>query len=196
MARATTPLEADLIHSAHIPRVRPAGLIGLVWGLGGVLLLLGQAIARLAPLAVEGLSTPLAGWQWGITFVWVVGMAWSEGYKGFQRAFSPRVVGRAFHLARNPRPLHVLLAPLYCMGLVHATRRRAIASWILLATMATLVVLVRQLPQPWRGIVDAGVVVGLVWGVVAIGGFFVRALRGRPPAVPLELPGEVRQARR
>jgi len=29
-------------------------------------------------------------------------------------------------------------------------------------------VLVRLVPQPWRGIVDAGVVIGLAWGAVSL----------------------------
>src|SRR5690606_32905631 len=107
------------------------GALGAAWGLGAVVLLLVQAIARLAPLAVEGLTAhPLAGWQWTLAGAWTAGMAWSEGYRGFQRAFSPRVVARALYLARNPRPVHVLLAPFFCMGLVHARRRRLVASWV------------------------------------------------------------------
>jgi len=35
---------------------------------------------------------------------------------------------------------------------------------------------VRRLAQPWRGIIDAGVVVGLAWGV---GSVVYYALRGR-----------------
>jgi hypothetical protein len=99
------------------------------------------------------------------------------------------VVARALHLARHPRPLHLLLAPFYCMGLVHASRRRLVTSWVLVVTIASMVVAVRFLPQPWRGMVDAGVVVGLGWGLVAILVFAARALGGRPPAVALELPG-------
>ena len=48
--------------------------------------------------------------------------------------------------------------------------------------------LVRQLAQPWRGIVDAGVVVGLIWGVMALIAFWWRAVAGQPPAVPHDMP--------
>jgi hypothetical protein len=43
------------------------------------------------------------------------------------------------------------------------------------------------LPQPWRGIVDLGVVIGLAWGLVALGVFTVQAFSGRlnhAPEVP------------
>lgn len=66
-------------------------------------------------------------------------------------------------------------------------------SWVLLAAMVGLVVLVRQLPQV-RGFLDAGVVVGVAWGAAAVLVIAWRALRGRPPAVPLELPAGTRQA--
>jgi len=139
------------------------------WGVLGVLGLVARAIVRLAPLAIEPiemgmLSLPL----WALYIGWILFNAYAEGYRGFQRSFSPRVVARAVHLGHNPRVLHVALAPLFCMGLFHAKRRRLIAAWSLLIGIVMLIVLIRLIPQPWRGIVDAGVVVGLVWGELSI----------------------------
>ena len=51
-----------------------------------------------------------------------------------------------------------------------------------------LIVLIRKLDQPWRGIVDAGVVVGLGWGLVATLWAGGRDLCGRPIAIDLDLP--------
>lgn len=121
----------------------------------------------------------------GICAAWTLFSMYAEGYRGFQRGFSPRVVARAFHLARNPRALWVMLAPLYAMGLVHATRRRLAISWTFVLAIVAVVVGVRHVPQPWRGIIDTGVVVGLVWGIVAIVVFVARR-----PDVDLELPTE------
>ena len=53
------------------------------------------------------------------------------------------------------------------MCFLQAPRRRLIVAYLLAAGVAVLVAMYRTLPQPWRGILDAGVVVGLVWGVIA-----------------------------
>lgn len=103
----------------------------------------------------------------------VIYMGYAEGYKGFHLGFAPRVVVRARYLADNPRPLHVLLAPLFCMGYIYATRRRQILSFSLTALIICFVLIARSMPQPWRGIVDAGVVVGLSFGVASIAYFLI-----------------------
>lgn len=154
-----------------------AGKLIALWGIAGVLALLGQAIVRLAPLALEPLrdhsmSTP----QWGLYAAWTLFNAYAEGYRGFQKAFAPRVVARAVHLGHHPRPLHVLLAPMFCMAMFHAKKKNLILAWGLLTGIILLVTAVRMLPQPWRGIVDGGVVVGLLWGVVSIVVMFACAL--------------------
>ena len=101
---------------------------------------------------------------------------------GFQRNFSPRVVARAMHLAKDHDALSVALAPFYCMALFRANRRKKIVAWVLLTVIVTIVILVRMLPQPWRGIIDAGVVVGLAWGSLSIVVLFLRAVfQGRVP---------------
>jgi ABC-type spermidine/putrescine transport system permease subunit I len=146
------------------------------WGVIGVLGLLSQAIYRLAPLAVEPLRTGMSPLQWALYGGWVGFNAYAEGYRGFQRSFSPRVVARAIHLAQHPSLLAVVLAPPYCMALFRAKRRRRITAWVLLVVIVTIVLLVRTVPQPWRGIIDAGVVVGLAWGALSIVVLFVRAV--------------------
>ncbi len=168
---------------------KPANLAVALWGVLGVLAILGQAIWRLGGLAMEPIvEGSLSGTGWALYGLSIAFNAYAEGYKAFQLQFSPRVVARAFHLARNPRPLHVALAPFYCMALFHATRKRLIVSWTVLLGVVTIVLAVRQLPQPWRGIVDAGVVVGLGWGCLAIAWFFARAARGQALPVPPDVP--------
>jgi hypothetical protein len=54
------------------------------------------------------------------------------------------------------------------MGYFYATRKRMIVSWAVTSGIVLLILAVRLLPQPWRGIVDLGVVAGLTWGLVAI----------------------------
>ncbi|MCA9658322.1 MAG: hypothetical protein KC486_08260 [Myxococcales bacterium] len=164
-------------------------LMIVAWGVGGVLGLLANAVVRLWPLAVEpvrsGMMTPAL---WAAAAAWILFMAYTEGYRGFHRAFSPRVVARALWLSRNPRGYLVVLAPLFSMGLIHATKVRRIVSWTILIGVIVLVMIVRGLEQPWRGIVDSGVVVGLALGALSIAGHLVLALLGREPAIPPDVP--------
>jgi len=169
----------------------PAQLAIMLWSVGGVIALLAQAIVRLLPRALEPLGDGSLTVAAGLAYVFAIaGMAYSEGYRGFQQQFSPRVAVRVLHLANNPTPLLVVFAPLYAMGLIHANRRRLISSWVLLLAIVGLIVLVRMLAQPWRGAIDAGVVVGLTWGALATVAIFVRALRGSPPEVDPDLPDD------
>ena len=151
-----------------------------LWGLTGVVLLLGQALWRLVPLAAEPFVQPgFTTLHWVLYAAFAVFMAWSEGYRGFQKAFAPRVVSRARRLPSRPAWTWVL-APAVCMGLLHATRKRLIVSWVLLIGIVSLVVAVKQLPWQWRAIVDGGVVVGLGWGVLAVLAFAVRGSEADP----------------
>ncbi len=145
----------------------------MAWGIGGVLLLLTFAIFRLAPMALELENSSMSLLHWSALVFSVIYMAYAEGYKGFHLGFAPRVVARARYLGANPRPLHVLLAPLFCMGYIYATRKRQILSFALTSMIICFVLIARMLPQPWRGIVDAGVVVGLVLGILSIAYFLI-----------------------
>ena len=98
----------------------------------------------------------------------VVYMAYAEGYKGFHLGFAPRVIVRASYLKQHPNPLHVLLAPVFCMGYIHATRRRQLLSIGLTVMIICFIFMARMLSPPWRGILDAGVVVGLGLGITSI----------------------------
>ncbi|RMG17993.1 MAG: hypothetical protein D6729_07750 [Deltaproteobacteria bacterium] len=112
------------------PWRRAARLLALAWGVGGVALLLLQAVIRLTPRAVEPLVDGSAGpVHLGLYLLSVLFNGYAEGYRAFQKQFSPRVVVRAFWLAEHPRPVLLLVAPLFCMGHLHATRRRLILAW-------------------------------------------------------------------
>ncbi|GAB4528506.1 MAG: hypothetical protein Tsb0020_45650 [Haliangiales bacterium] len=160
------------------------------WGVLGFAAIVFRAVWSLTPIAVESALSGLSGLQWALGLGWVGFMVYSEGYKGFQLKVAPRVAARAMYLARNPRPVLVILAPLFCMGLIHATRKRLIVSWCVLIGIVTMVLLVRQVGQPWRGIVDAGVVAGLMWGLISILWWFGRALLGHDLPVPSDVPGD------
>jgi hypothetical protein len=169
-----------------------AGTIGAFWGIMGVFLLIGGAVYRLIPLALAAFYSPFRWYHWLAWTASVLIMAHAEGYSGFQLHFSPRVAARALYLREHPKTLHIIFAPLFCMGYFHATRRRQAVSLSLTAGIIGLVLAIRRVPQPWRGIIDAGVVVGLAWGFVSLLWFAARAFTGRgcdhSPEVPENSP--------
>jgi hypothetical protein len=144
-------------------------------------------VFRLTPFAVDAIQAGLAPFQWGALFGNVIFMGYTNGYRVFQRQFSPRVVARAWALRAEPTPARVLFAPFFCMAYFGAVAKRQRIAWGVTIGVVILVLLVRTLAQPWRGIVDAGVVVSLAWAVFAILGFAARAVGGTPPAVSPDL---------
>ena len=159
----------------------------LIWGVGGVIALIARALFRLTPTALEPIQT-LTVAQWAILLSWCGFMAYSEGYKGFHLAFAPRVIARANYLGNHPTILRIVFAPLICMGLFYATKKRLIVSWCLLIGIISLIVAIRLLEQPWRGIVDAGVVLGLGLGLMSLLYFLIRAIAGQMPSVNPDIP--------
>lgn len=151
------------------------GTIGAFWGVTGTMLLLGFAVWRLTPIAVDIFQHELSLLHWTILIGNTLFMAYSEGYRGFQKGYSPRVAARCLHISKNPAMLNTLLAPLFVMGYFHTTRKRLIVTYSLTTMIVTFIIFIKYLDQPWRGIVDAGVVVGLVWGIISILYFMVLA---------------------
>jgi len=188
------PGQVDILNdTANVaPFMRPwVQKLVAAWGIAWVSLLLGQAIWRLGPLALEPWTEDLmTNGQKGIYIGWLIANAYLEGYRGFQLRFSPRVVSRAVYLGQNPRPLWVILALPFCMSLFHSSRRQMTVSWSFIAGLILLIWWVRSLPQPWRGIVDGGVVLGLLWGLGVIWALFARYLLGHRIPPPADLPAD------
>ena len=165
------------------------GRLGSIWGVVGVSLLLAFAVYRLSIIAIDAFSYEFEWYHWLVLIGNSIFMAHSEGYKGFQQGFSPRVAARARYILKNPRLLHVVTAPLFCMSFFYATRRRLIVAYAMTLGIIALVVVFNQISQPWRGILDAGVVVGLSWGIASLIWFSIEALNSRefkfPPEIPL-----------
>jgi hypothetical protein len=154
-------------------------IIGALWGLLGVTALIGSAIYRLTPRAVEALEMGLTLWQWIALVGFALFMLIAEGYRGFQKKFSPRTAARVKFLRDHPTPLRVMLAPFFCMGYFHANRKTQLTAIILTLGIILLVVLVHYCPQPWRGIIDFGVVLGLTWGIISFWIFTYQALTNK-----------------
>ena len=152
---------------SRIPFRDALGAGGAVWAIAGIAGLLAWAIYRLAAIALGALEEPLAWYHWAAIGAIVPFMAWSEGWRGFQLRFSPRVAERAMLIRTAPTAARVIFAPLFAAGFFGGSRREQIGACAGTVAIIVLVIVVHRLDQPWRGILDAGVVAGLSWGVVA-----------------------------
>ena len=151
------------------------GYIAVLWGITGIGLLIGSAIYRLSLIGLETFDYSLDWYHWLALAFSIAFMGFAEGYRGFQQAWSPRVAARLLFLSQNVSPIRLLLAPLFCMGFFDIVRKRMIVTYCLTSGIILMVLLVHQLDQPWRGIVDFGVVTGLIWGMVSLAIFTIQA---------------------
>jgi len=167
---------------------RPLTLLSaaaVAWATLGWSAVLGFAIWRLGAIAWEALVAPLSTVQWLVLAANTIFMLWAEGYRGFQQRFSPRAAARVLWLRDHARPWSALLAPAFCVGLVGAPPVLLRRMWIGAALIVLAVLVVQRLAQPWRGIVDVGVVLGLSWGLLSFLAMVFAALRsGSGPVDP------------
>ncbi|MEM1058691.1 MAG: hypothetical protein AAGK14_05540 [Verrucomicrobiota bacterium] len=158
------------------------GWVGWTWALAGILTILLVPIYRLSLIAWDAFFYKLMWWHWAATLAWLLFMIYAEGWRGFHRAWAPRTAARAHFLLHHPTPLRVALAPLFCMCFFEASRKRKIVAWVLTGFIIALVLIVGVLPQPWRGLIDLGVVVGLSMGVVSFLFHVLKAFYREPAA--------------
>jgi hypothetical protein len=150
--------------------------IAALWGILGITYSLGKAIHGMRTHVEKAFSEPFTLLHWAALIGFCFFMLYFEGYKGFQKKYSPRTAARARYLRDNPNILHSLLAPLFCMGYFFANRKTKLKAYILTIGIALLVMSMNKCPQPWRGIIDLGVMLGLSWGLVAFWIFSYQAL--------------------
>jgi len=143
------------------------GIIAVTWAIIGLLALLGFACWRLSAYTIESFSMPLNWLHWLVFIVWTLFMAHGEGYKGFQLKFSPRFAARCKYLLSNASWLQTVSAPLFCMAYFHAPKKRMVATFALTVMIIVFIFTFRLIPQPWKGLLDFGVVFGLAWGMTS-----------------------------
>jgi hypothetical protein len=153
---------------------RRIGNVAAIWGVAGACLILGFAVMRMFRQVSEGFAHPLNVSHYAVMVPWLFFMLYSEGYKGFQKGYSPRVAARAYYLRDHATLVRAILAPIFCMGFFDSTKKRKIVICCLLLGVTALVILFQFIPQPWRGVLDLGVVLGLSWGIVATLYFFLK----------------------
>jgi hypothetical protein len=143
-------------------------LVAPAWAVLGVSSLFAFAAYRLADRGIAVIRDGLDGGEWialvGLTVVFVYG----EGFLALDRKWVPGLMRRARALGDQPSPLLRLLAPLYGLRLIGARPAVLLPSWLGTAAIVGAVLVVRALPDPWRGIIDFAVAAALAWGLVAI----------------------------
>ena len=157
----------------------------VLWAYLGVFALLGQALYRLTPLALEPLGPSeklgqLAWLYWG----WALASIYFEGYRGFHLRFVPRVARRVELLVAQPTPLRCIFAPAYVMSYFDAPPAEKRAAYGVTLAVVFAVIVVRNFSQPWRGIIDAGVVTGLGTGVLSLAWVALRRGSANPVSQP------------
>lgn len=155
------------------------GKIGVIWAIIGVSTLLLSPIIRLSGRGLEALGMELSVIQWVSLIVFALFMVYTEGIRGFQKKFSPRTAARIRLLRSEPTILRVVLAPVFAMGFFQSNKKTRIVVWVIFIMVLCLILLVSFLPQPWRGIIDIGVVLGLSWGVASFWIFTIKALTSK-----------------
>ena len=160
-AAANSPLHTSI-------RSRWAGSLAAAWGLAGTMLLLLSAIVHLLTISFNTLAHGLLPIHWITLAGSVVIIASIEGCTALQRHWVQRVIERTTYLHWHWTPARLVLAPLYCMSLFHATAQRLLVAWAGITSMAVLIVVLYQLAQPWSGVIATGVLALLAWGLAAL----------------------------
>lgn len=139
-----------------------------------------ESIHRLGSRALSTVQAGLTSGQWLALAAIVAGFMYVEGYRALQAKFAPLVVSRALEIGSRKLCVSTLVsAPLYSLSLIGAERRALVRAWLAVLLIAGAVWLVRGLPSPWRGLIDAGVAAALAWGLCALILEFARRARGR-----------------
>lgn len=167
---------------------RLLGGIGAIWGIVGVSLILGRGLSCIYPFSRELCGIHLSSLQWVGLAASLALLGYAEGYKAFHLGFSPRVAARALYLRSNPTLLRVVLAPLFCMGFFHATRKRKTVTYSVTTGVILLIIGVSRMEQPWRGIIDVGVLLGLGWGLVSVWYHSISVFFGNGPSIAPDTP--------
>lgn len=179
------PDDSDFTSGQNVQR----SVLVQLWGVLGVAAYLSYGVKKVIPIVREGVGAMTSPWHWVLLAATLGFFAYVEGYKGFQLGFAPRVVSRAWALSTLPdgkstgdKLWHKVLAPAFCIGYFHGTRKRVVSSWLVTSIIFCVVVAVKRLANPYRAILDAGVIVGLLWGSAAVVTLYAQSRsRGRPP---------------
>ena len=138
------------------------------WAVAGVCALFAEAIVQLGRRGIATLRAGLEPEEWLALVLLSAAFLYGEGVGALERRWVPGLVARARELSAGSARWQRALAPLYAMSLVGAERKSSGRAWLGVGLIILAVLLVRALPEPWRGIVDFAVALALLWGLGAI----------------------------
>ena len=138
------------------------------WAVSGVAGLFAWAVYRLGARGLETLRSGLGVFEWTAAVVLTAAFVYGEGLVALDRRWVPRLFERARRLRGERRLLPRVLAPLYGLALLGSDRAEVARGWAGTLAIVVAVLVVRALPEPWRGIVDFSVAAALAWGLSAI----------------------------
>lgn len=157
-------MRAEPIASSEGPPARLAPL----WTVLGVSALFAFAVGRLGWHGLETIRQGLGGLEWTALVLLTVAFVYGEGYRALERRWIPGLIRRARALRFERSGLLRLLGPLHGMSLVGVDRRKLGRAWLGTTAIVAAILVVRALPEPWRGIIDFAVAAALAWGLVAL----------------------------
>jgi hypothetical protein len=143
------------------------GALAPAWLLLGVGALFTSAVVRLGARGLATLQGGLSAGHWVVLISLTAVMVYGEGVVALQRRWVPRLLRRARALRGESLGLK-LLGPLYGLSLVGAPGKQLLRGWLGTLAIVTAILIVRSLPEPWRGIVDFSVASALAWGLLSI----------------------------
>lgn len=156
------------------------GTVGAIWGIGGIFINLSWAVLRVFPYTLPAFNMPLKWYHWVVMVLFALQMLYSEAYKGFHLKFCPRVTARMKYLQAHPNWKDVLLAPIFCIGYYNASKRTKIVAYGIFVFVFLIIRLMQYIPQPWRGVFDVGVILGLGGGILSLLYYTIWAFSKKP----------------
>lgn len=145
------------------------GIAAGAWGILGFTVLVARALLGMSPEIENMLATPLNAWQQIGLVVIVLVFGLVKGYFIFRQRFCRSYASRIGELSLQPvKLLYAVLAPLYCLNLIGAERRQLVRGYAIIAGIILMIVSVKFVPAPWRGMILTGVAVALTWAALEI----------------------------
>lgn len=148
-----------------------------VWAAGGVVFLFAEAAWRLGGRGIAAVRGGLTTFEWIALAVITAVFVYGEGVRALQRRWVPSVLARVERLPSESFLPWGAAGPLYAMSLVGRSPASVLRAWAGVTAIILAVLIVSRFPDPWRGIVDAGVAAALVWGAITLLHGAVRTIR-------------------